>query len=246
MHANVVRSSGSTPNSIAVRSWPSAAESARPMMAPAAITRTALATTSRSTSSRRRAERAAHAEVAHPLLDRIREDAEHADHRQHQRERGKGHHHHRAEAVAAGRRPRDVLERHHVADADQLLLVDARDRGADRRRQRLGAPGRRPDDQEDVVRRDPAPSARRSARSPRLHRAGPSPAAPRRRSRARRLRLRRSGRPERDAAGRSAIGRCSASRTKASLTMQTGTLSARVARRRSRGRRRSARSSVEK
>ena len=74
--------------------------------------------------ARRRTKRAAHPEITHPLLDRIREDPEHADHRQRDRERREGRHHHRPEPVPSGGRPLDVLERHDIANADQLLLVD--------------------------------------------------------------------------------------------------------------------------
>ena len=99
----------------------------------------------------RRAERSAHAEVADPLLHRIREDAEHADHRERHRERRERRHHHRPEAVPSGGRPLDVLERDDVADADQLVLVDPRNRRPHRRRQRLGAAGLRPHHEEGVV-----------------------------------------------------------------------------------------------
>ena len=84
-------------------------------------------------SCRRRAERPAHAEVAHVLLHRIREDAEHADHRQDERQRRERDDQHGAEAMTAGHRPGDVVERPDVAHADQLLLVDAGNGRADRR-----------------------------------------------------------------------------------------------------------------
>ena len=80
-----------------------------------------------------------HAEVTHALLDGVREDAEHADHRQQERQPGERHHQHRPKPMACGRFPRDVLERHHVPDAHQLLLVDATDRRTDGRRKRFGA-----------------------------------------------------------------------------------------------------------
>ena len=75
------------------------------------------------------------------------------DHRQHQRERGKGRDQHGAEAVAAGRFPGDVFERHHAPHAHELLLVHPCDRGAYRRRQHSRAPRRGTDDQEHVAQR---------------------------------------------------------------------------------------------
>jgi hypothetical protein len=86
----------------------------------------------------RRAKRPAHAEVAHVLLYRIGEDSENSDHGQDQREHCESGHHHRAEAVTAGDRPRDIVERPDISHTDELFLVDSRNRGADRGGQRLG------------------------------------------------------------------------------------------------------------
>ena len=52
---------------------------------------------------------------------------------------GKGHHHHGSEAVTRRRFPRDVFERHHASDADELILVDPADRRPHRRRERRRA-----------------------------------------------------------------------------------------------------------
>ena len=101
--------------------------------------------------ARCRAKRAAHAEIAHPLLNRVREDAEHTDHRQRHGERRERRDHHRPEAMPPGGRPRDVLERDDVADADELLLVDARDRGPHGRHQGGGASRFRPNHEDRVV-----------------------------------------------------------------------------------------------
>ena len=78
-------------------------------------------------------------ELAHSPLDRIGEDTEETDHREHQRERRERAHEHRTEAVAAGRLPRHVFQRHHRPDADQLLLVHTGNGAANRRRQHADA-----------------------------------------------------------------------------------------------------------
>ena len=183
--ANVTGSSGWTPNNIVASSRANAADSINPTRVPVATTRAALSTTSRNTSLVVAPRALRHTEIPYPLLHRVGEDSEHAHHRQEEGERGERHHHHRSKAMAAGCVPGDVLERHHVPHAHQLLLVDASDGCPDRRRQRFRASRRWSNEQVDVVRRDPAPSARRSARSPLSRRAAPSPAAPHRRSRAR-------------------------------------------------------------
>ena len=78
--------------------------------------------------ARRGAERAPHREVAQPLLHGVADDPEDADHRERQRQAGEGDDEHGAEPVALGRRPGDVLECPDVADADQLIAIDAPDR----------------------------------------------------------------------------------------------------------------------
>ena len=123
-HREVTKSSGWTPNNTEPINRPNTAARIKPMTAPAVTTRSALDDDETQHVARRRAERPAHPEITHALLDRVREDAEHADHRQRDRERREGRHHHRPEPVPSGGRPLDVLERDHVADADQLLLVD--------------------------------------------------------------------------------------------------------------------------
>ena len=111
---NVTGSSGSTPNSSVATRRLSTTDRTRPMTAPAPITRIALSSDEAKHVPRCRAQRPAHAEVAHALLHGIGEDAEHADHRQQQRQGGKRHHQHRAESMTRGRVPRDIVERHHV------------------------------------------------------------------------------------------------------------------------------------
>ena len=56
------------------------------------------------------------------------------------------------EPVAAGDGPRDVLERHDAAHADELFLVDSGNRRPDRRYQRFRASGRRCHDEKHIVR----------------------------------------------------------------------------------------------
>ena len=87
------------------------------------------------------------------------------------------------------------------------------------------SPDRRPHQQEDVVERGSASSARRPARGPRLRRAGPSPGAPRRRSRARPASAAARWRASARRAGRSGCGPRRCARTNASFTMQTSGLS---------------------
>ena len=85
---------------------------------------------------RRSTHRDAHAELTDSLLDGVREDAEHANHRESQR-----HCRERSDKDSAEPWPRcrfggDDVDRSHARDWP--LLVDARDRGTHRRQQRLG------------------------------------------------------------------------------------------------------------
>ncbi len=99
--ANVVGSSGRTPNSIVSIRRPLNAASTRPIATPVPTTRRAPVEHEPEDVVGRRAERAAHAEITHALLDRIGEDAEDSDHRQDQRQPRKRHHHHGAEPMTA-------------------------------------------------------------------------------------------------------------------------------------------------
>ena len=131
-NAKVAGSSGRTPNSIVSMRRPKTADSTSPIAAPVAIDARRVHHHEAKDVVRRGPERPADAEIAHVLLDRIREDAEHADHGQDERQRRKGDDQHGAEAMTPGRRPGDVFERPDVAHADQLFLVDAGDGRAHR------------------------------------------------------------------------------------------------------------------
>src|SRR4029450_4735230 len=128
-HANVIRSSGWTPNNSVASRRLRAADNASPMPATIAITRTGAPTPLRA----------------------LGENAEYADHRQEEPQPGKHHHHHRPEPMARGCVPCHVLERHHVPDAHELLLVHTSDGGTDRRCHALSASRRRSERKIDVV-----------------------------------------------------------------------------------------------
>ena len=114
-----------TPSSMVASRRLNAADNTSPMTAPVATTPAALPTTSRSTSRAVATERPRYSELTHTLLVAGREDPEHADHRQHERKPRDRDDEHRPEFMASGGVRRDVLERHHIPDADCLVLVDA-------------------------------------------------------------------------------------------------------------------------
>ena len=80
--------------------------------------------------------RDAHAELADSLLDGIRENAEHANHRESQRHRGERSDKDSAEPWPRRRLGSDDVDRSHARH--RSLLVDARDGSTNRRQQRLG------------------------------------------------------------------------------------------------------------
>ena len=114
-NANVARSSGRTPNSIVSIRRPDDGRERKPDRRSRGDDAGGVADHEAKHVVRRRAERPAHAEITHALLNRVGEHSEHADHRKDERQRRKGDHHHGAEAMAAGGRPRDVFERHDVS-----------------------------------------------------------------------------------------------------------------------------------
>ena len=100
-----------------------------------------------------RAKRDAYAELTHPLLYRVGDDAEHANQCQHQCQASECHHQPRPESLPGCPLDCNVVERHQRPDCHELLLVYARDRTSDRRRQRRGGTGLGAHEQEDVVER---------------------------------------------------------------------------------------------
>ena len=179
----------------------------------------------------RGAHRAPHREVGRALLHRIRQDAEHADHRQHQRQAGEGHHQHRAEAMRRGGLAGDVVEglspsrRSRVAPCRCGRWRPAPPAPGTPRRRWPGAPAGT------CRRARPGSSARTPARGLRSRRAGPSPGGPRRRSRARPASAAARWPASVRRGGRSDCGhRGAASRTPRSRCRQTGFPAGRSAR----------------
>ena len=98
--ANVTGSSGCTPNRNVAIDRLRAADSARPIERAGDNHARGAAEDQAQDVAAARAERDADAELAAALLDRIRQDAEHADHRHQERQPREGCHHHRPEAIA--------------------------------------------------------------------------------------------------------------------------------------------------